>query len=346
MYIRNVHRGEFQQAKYYLKHGSFSRAYNLLKLFASYHVSRILKKPYVWGMPASISIEPTTACNLGCPECPSGLKQFTRPTGNLKPELLAKLLEETKESIQYATFYFQGEPFIHPKITALFQEASKRNIFSVTSTNAHFINEKVANAIIDSGLNKLIISIDGTTQEVYEKYRIRGKLEKVLEGTRAMLVAKEKRGANFPLVYFQFLVVKPNEHQIEEVEKLGAEMGVDGVIFKTAQVYDYQNGNPLIPDNEKYARYKKGLDGKWRIKNKLLNQCWKMWQSSVITWDGKVVPCCFDKDATHQMGTVATDSFKNIWHGLPYQNFRRQLLKSRSEIDICTNCSEGTKVWT
>jgi radical SAM protein with 4Fe4S-binding SPASM domain len=346
MYFRGVTKADFQQARYYLSHLTFVRFLNFAKLWSSFHVSRLAKRPVVWGMPSSISIEPTTACNLGCPECPSGLKQFTRPTGNLKPELLGRLFDQTEKHIQYCTFYFQGEPFIHPKITELFKEASDRNIFSVTSTNAHFISEKVADDIVDSGLNKLIISIDGTTQEVYEQYRIHGKLDKVLAGTREILAAKKRKLAKYPLVYFQFLVVKPNEHQIDDVEQLGKEMGVDGVLFKTAQVYEYENGNPLIPTNEKYARYKKGLDGKWRIKNKLLNQCWKMWQSCVITWDGKVVPCCFDKDATHQMGSIANDDFKEIWHGASYQNFRSQLLKSRSEIDICKNCSEGTKVWT
>lgn len=316
-----------------------------MKLWGGYHYSRLVKKPYQWGMPAAISIEPTTACNLGCPECPSGLKQFTRPTGNLKPELLGKILEEMGTYLQYITFYFQGEPFIHPRMIDLIKEASSRRIFSVTSTNAHFITDKLADAIIDSGLNKLIISIDGTTQEVYEQYRKKGSLEKVISGTQRILDAKIRRKAKYPLLYFQFLVVKPNEHQIDEVKELGKEMGVDGVLFKTAQVYAYKNGNPLIPTIEKYARYRKRNDGTWEIKNKLLNQCWKMWHSSVITWDGRVVPCCFDKDAKHAMGQLNSLPFREIWHGKTYRQFRQAILKSRDEIDICKNCSEGTKVW-
>lgn len=337
--------GDIQQARFHLKHLTFKRLSNMLGLWAGYHYSRLTKKPRQWAMPAALSIEPTTACNLGCPECPSGLKKFSRPTGNLNPKLLATILDEMAGTLQYLTFYFQGEPFIHPDMTGLIREASKRNIFSVTSTNAHFINEKSAADIVDSGLNKLIISIDGTTQEVYEQYRRKGSLEKVIRGTKHILKAKEQSGSKFPLVYFQFLVVRPNEHQIDEVKTLGNELGVDGVVFKTAQVYEYEDGNPLIPTNEKYSRYKQGSDGKWRIKNKLLNQCWKMWHSSVITWDGRVVPCCFDKDATHEMGQLGAVPFREIWNGAAYQNFRRSLLISRSEIDICKNCSEGTKVW-
>jgi len=340
-----VEKGDYHQAKYYLQNGSIKRYINILKLLAGYHYSRSLKKPHQWGLPASISIEPTTACNLGCPECPSGLKQFTRPQGNLNQKTLALLLDEIGDTLQYITFYFQGEPFIHPNMVGLIEEAAKRKIFTATSTNAHFITEKMADDIVSSGLGKLIISIDGTTQQVYEQYRKKGKIDKVIEGTRRILEARKKTGSVFPLVYFQFLVVKPNEHQIADVQKLGDEMGVDGVLFKTAQVYSYENGNPLIPTIDKYSRYKKGPDGKWSIKNKLLNQCWKMWQSSVVTWDGRIVPCCFDKDADHEMGQLGKQPFKDIWHGAAYRNFRQALLKSRSEIEICKNCSEGTTVW-
>jgi radical SAM protein with 4Fe4S-binding SPASM domain len=139
--------------------------------------------------------------------------------------------------------------------------------------------------------------------------------------------------------------VKPNEHQTEEVKKLGAELGVDEVKFKTAQIYDFENGNELIPENDKYSRYKKGMDGKYRIKNPLDDQCWKMWHSCVITWDGKVVPCCFDKDAHHVLGNISRDALTDVWKSADYQRFRSAILKGRSEIDICKNCSEGTRVW-
>jgi radical SAM protein with 4Fe4S-binding SPASM domain len=141
-------------------------------------------------------------------------------------------------------------------------------------------------------------------------------------------------------------VVKPNEHQIEDVKKLAAEVGVDEVRFKTAQIYDYENDpNKLIPTLEKYSRYKKTKEGKHQAKNKLQNHCWKLWQGNVITWDGTVVPCCFDKDATHRLGSLKNESFKDIWHNKNYKKFRKDITKSRKNIDICANCSEGLGVW-
>lgn len=297
------------------------------------------------GMPISIGIEPTTSCNLRCPECPSGLRSFTRPTGMLEEPLFKRLIDELEETLSYLTFYFQGEPYLHPKFLSLVSYAAQKGIYTSTSTNAHYLNDKQARDTVESGLNRLIISIDGTDQSTYESYRVGGNLEKVLEGTRNVLKWRAAFKSATPYVVFQFLVVRPNEHQVPEVQALAEKMGVDHVALKTAQVYDFQNGSDLIPTIDQYSRYRKKQDGTWEIKNQLLNHCWKMWNSCVITWDGRVVPCCFDKDAHYTLGNLSQNTFTEIWRGELYQQFRRSILKSRNEIDICTNCTEGTKVW-
>jgi radical SAM protein with 4Fe4S-binding SPASM domain len=234
---------------------------------------------------------------------------------------------------------------LHPKFLDLVKYASEKNIYTATSTNAHFLHSEMAKKTIESGLDRLIISIDGTTQETYQAYRVGGKLEKVIEGTKNILHWKKELKSKTPHVIFQFLVVKPNQHQIEDVKKLAKELGVNEVGLKTAQIYDYENGSDLIPTIEKYARYRLNKNGKYEIKNELLSHCWIMWSSCVITWDGLVVPCCFDKDATHRLGNIAENSFQNIWQSTEYQKFRQLVLESRSKIEMCKNCTEGTKVW-
>lgn len=297
-------------------------------------------------MPVALSVEPTTHCNLRCPECPSGLRKFSRPTGMLTTGLYESVIDELSPDLLYLLLYFQGEPYLHPQFNELVSYAHKKGIYTATSTNAHYLTDQRCMDTIESGLDRLIISIDGATQESYESYRIGGSLDKVLEGTKRLVQWKRKLKSRTPHVIFQFLVVRPNEHEIEAVKELATEAGVDEVRFKTAQVYDHENGSPLIPTIDKYSRYRQNPDGKWRIKNKLLDQCWKMWHSSVVTWDGRVVPCCFDKDATHVFGSVENgSSFREIWQSEPYNAFRKALLTSRSEIDICRNCTEGTKVW-
>ncbi|MDP4630338.1 MAG: SPASM domain-containing protein [Flavobacteriales bacterium] len=321
------------------------RLTNALLVYIGFYFSRFFKSAKPWGMPISLSIEPTTACNLGCPECPSGLKQFSRDTGNLKAENFNRWLDQLSPTLSYLNFYFQGEPFIHNDILQFISKASQAGIYTSTSTNAHFITEKKAQEIVQSGLDRILISIDGTTQEVYEQYRVHGSLQKVLDGTKHLVEARKNLNSRTPHIIFQFLVVRPNEHQIEEAKQLANEYKVDEIRFKTAQVYNYENGNPLIPTIEKYSRYKRLSNGKFIVKSSLDNHCWRMWSGAVVTWDGKVVPCCFDKDATHEMGNLSKEDFKSIWKGKAYAMFRKQLLKGRKEIDICKNCSEGTKVW-
>ncbi|MBS1650781.1 MAG: SPASM domain-containing protein [Bacteroidetes bacterium] len=324
---------------------SFFKIYNLIKLYLSFHYSKLLKKPFHFALPASISIEPTTSCNLRCPQCPSGLRTFTRPIGMLEQIFFTKTIHELQRHLVSLTFYFQGEPYLNANFLKMVKIASQAKIYTVTSTNAHFLTAQNCIDTINSQLDKIIISIDGTTQETYSKYRIGGTLDKLLEGTKELVKHKKALKSKTPFIVWQFVVFKHNQHQIDDVIKMGKEYGVDKVQIKTAQIYDFENGNSLIPDIDKYSRYKKNISGKFEIKNKLLNQCWRMWQSCVITWDGNIVPCCFDKDAKYTLGNLNINSFKTIWFSDVYKKFRAQILKGRNQLDICKNCTEGTKVW-
>lgn len=324
---------------------SLRRVWNFACVLASYYVTRLLRRPVQWGVPVTVSIEPTTACNLRCPECPSGLRAFTRPTGNLREDFFRHTIDALHRDLLYLIFYFQGEPYINPKFLDMVRYAHARRLYTITSTNGHFLDDTAARATVESGLDRLIISVDGTTQETYAQYRREGRLDTVLDGARRIVAWKRRLRSRTPHIVFQFLVVRHNEHQIPDIYRLAREIGVDEVKLKTAQVYDYENGNPLIPENEQYARYHRRPDGRWELKHALTNHCWKLWHACVITWDGAVVPCCFDKDAAHRLGDLKKLPFEQIWQGNSYTNFRQQLLKGRSAIDICTNCTEGCKVF-
>jgi len=210
-----------------------------------------------------------------------------------------------------------------------------------TSTNAHYLDKKMSEELIMSGLDRLIISLDGVDADTYVKYRRGGDFEKVIANIKSMVQLRKEHQASHPFLELQFLVLKHNEHQIEDIKKLGKDLGMDKVVLKTAQVYEFEEGNDFIPDLDKYARYQKQDDGKYRIKNKLPNYCFRMWSGCVLTWDNQVVPCCFDKDAEYKFGSINELNFTSIWKGDDYSNFRDQILRNRSEIEICRNCSEG-----
>ena len=178
------------------------------------------------------------------------------------------------------------------------------------------------------------------------RLNINGKLHEVLDGVKTLLSVREESARNNPLIVLQFIVFRHNEHQMESMRSLAAELGVDRLEFKSAQIYGFEMGSPMIPENELYSRYSRNPDGGYAIKNRLPNRCWRMWSGTVITWDGRVVPCCFDKDATHVLGDLNKENVRAVWNSEKYRDFRSRLSEARSKIDICTNCSEGVKVFS
>ncbi len=259
-----------------------------MKVYFSYQLTSVLKQPIQWGNPISLSFEPTTACNLKCPECPSGLRSFSRNTGNLKADFFKTSIDQVSKDLIYLIFYFQGEPYINPNFLDMVSYANEKGLYTITSTNGHFLNDANCKSTIESGLDRIIISIDGLTQKTYESYRIGGNLENVIKGTENLIKWKKDLNSKTPHIIFQFLVVRHNENEIEDLYKLADQIGVDEVKLKSAQIYDYKNGSDLIPTIEEYSRYSKQSDGSYKVKHKLVNKCWKLWHSCVITWDGIV----------------------------------------------------------
>jgi hypothetical protein len=108
------------------------------------------------------------------------------------------------------------------------------------------------------------------------------------------------------------------------------------------QILDEENIKSWLPEKDRYRRYIKN-DDRYLIRSNLKNRCLRLWINPVITWDAKVVPCCFDKDADHVMGDLNSASFKEIWHGGRFSAFRGSILKHRRGNIICRNCTSGLK---
>lgn len=258
----------------------------------------------------------------------------------LSETLYKKLIAEAKDYLTFLHLYFQGEPYLHPQFTELVSRANEAGIFTSTSTNAHYLNEENVKKTLDSGLKQLIISMDGITQEIYQDYRVGGKLSKVQEGLGRLLQIRKEKKLLYPRVVLQFLVTGKNEHQIPELMDWARRIRVDELQLKSTQIYNFENGSDLIPTELQYSRYVPDGNGKWKLKKEIENKCWRMWQGAVITWDGRVVPCCFDKDGSYVMGKVDDQTLGEIWKNEKYQAFRDRILKDRTQIDICKNCTE------
>ena len=312
---------------------------NLLKNRVSYAISNISKSGKVSGMPVSLSIEPAAICQLRCPECALGSDSIVRANKLMDFDLYKRVIDEVGPTLLYLLLYFQGEPFLSPTIFDMISYADTKNIYTTTSTNGQSIDQTVASKIVKSGLKKIIISLDGVTQETYETYRVGGNLNKTLQAIEFINAQKKAQNSRFPAIELQMIVFRHNEHEIEAFKKIAQKMKVQKITIKTAQIYNYTKKTELIPTIKKYSRYKT-INGNWELKKKLHNRCLRMWQSAVITTDGELLPCCFDKNANFSYGNLNKYSVKELWNNDKALSFRKTVLSNRKSIDMCQNCSE------
>lgn len=326
----------------YIKYLTPAKASSAIKAMLSYYIAGLLKKPIVWGLPVSLSIEPTNHCNLNCPECPAAKSKSFRQRGFISDEMYYRIIDENARHTWHLMLYFQGEPFLHPSLNDFISYAVKKRIYTVTSTNGHYINHEMAGRIVTSGLHEIIVSMDGATQESYRKYRKNGSLSRVIAAIDYLQEWKRKMHRVYPLVHLQFLVFSHNEHEMEAMRSFSRMYHIDKLTFKSAQINSPANIRNMLPENPKYRRYQ---NPKGNIQEKKLkNQCKRLWTAPVITYNGLVLPCCFDKHARHAFGNIAGEPLQNLWQSPQFHAFRKMLLTNRKKIPMCNNCTQGIKV--
>jgi radical SAM protein with 4Fe4S-binding SPASM domain len=318
--------------------GRFVKPANAFLSGYSFLHSTMSGKPLIKGMPVAISAELTNNCNLKCPECASGSGLMKRARGFMDIGLFRKLINELDPYVYYINLYFQGEPMLHPDFFSFLEEA--KNSKTTVSTNGHFLTAENSESLVLSPLKELIISLDGMDQKTYSEYRRNGDFNKVIVGINNVVMARKKFRSSIK-IEIQFLVNRHNEKQISKVKQFARESGVL-LKMKSMQVISTGDAGDWMPSGSKYKRYMRNKEG-YVIKRSLPDRCRRLWYNPVITWDGKVVPCCFDKDADYIMGDLNLNSFREIWQGPAFNEFRSNILTGRSRIEMCRNCTEGLR---
>jgi radical SAM protein with 4Fe4S-binding SPASM domain len=316
----------------------FVRQRNVIAAMYSYLVSSMTGRPVIKGMPVAINAELTNHCNLRCPECSTGSGLMTRPKGFMSETLFDKMISELEPYLYNINLYFQGEPMLHPGFFHFLKKCA--NLRTMVSTNGHFLSEENAEKLASSGLKKLVISLDGMDQPVYSLYRVNGDFKKVTKGIQNVSDAVKRNSSPLEVV-IQFLVNKNNEHQIGKVRKFADRMNAE-LKLKSMQIIKKDDFIKWLPAESRFSRYENKCNT-YTIKNSYPDRCARLWLNPVISWDGRVLPCCFDKDADHVMGDLNEDSFWEIWTGPKYRTFRKSILSGRRMIDICRNCTSGLR---
>lgn len=287
--------------------------------------------------PYSIVIEPTNICNLQCPLCSTGIGAKTRKKGTLELENFKLLIDQIKETTLQLALQNWGEPTLVADLPEMIRYAADAGIYVRLSTNFS-VNYPVGylESLIKSGLGILVIDLDGTTQEVYEKYRRNGNLETVLVNTEKAVKIKRDNKLKFPIIQTRMLVTSYNEHQIDEFREISKRLEVDEMELGNIQI-NPNTAKTWLPKNKEFV-YETYL-GEHRV-----TPCHWPWTSLVINWDGGVSPCCIIDDQNSDFGNIFDVGLSKLWNNEYYTSARSEFsqIKNITKFTICNMCKNDT----
>lgn len=295
-------------------------------------------------LPAFLSVEPANFCQLRCPECPVGMAGGRpRSPQLLSDEVWQRVLNDLVPYAHTVQFYFQGEPLLNHHLPRMIADVQATGAYTIVSTNAQALTQDMAEALVTSGLRRIIISMDGLSEDSYSAYRIGGSLTRTKEALRLLQAAKRRCHTRYPIVELQCLRLRTNEHEWDAFRRVYRSLGANHLCFKTAQLYGYSQGHPLMPTKERYSRYVKGKDGLYHMREKWWHRllthrlCYRLWAGCVISTEGDMLPCCYDKAHVYSYGNILLALPKQVWYNAKATAFRREVIDKKT-IDICANC--------
>lgn len=292
----------------------------------------------IFPTPFFVSVEPASVCQLRCPACIVGLsKHSVNNHFSFMPlSVWQRVLAEVRKTAKIIQFYFQGEPLLNKDLPAMIREAHEAGLYTIVSTNAQAMTPELAEALVRAGLNRIIVSMDGLSDESYNAYRVGGSLNQTKAALRYLREAKKIcQQSGLTTIELQVLRLKTNEHEWLAFKRLYRSLGADRLTFKTAQLYDYANGHPLMPSDPRYNRYVKGTDGLYHRKRRW-PWCTRVITGCVITANGDVLPCCYDKSHEHVFGNIMEAPLAEILRSDKARAFMRAA--QREQPAICKEC--------
>jgi MoaA/NifB/PqqE/SkfB family radical SAM enzyme len=338
--ISSVAKGRVtQRVEVALRHWGWRKFFNFWRVEAQLRLGR----SKVWGYPYEWEIDTTNICQLKCPLCHTGLGTVNRQKGVMHYETFTKVIDEIKDYCIWLTLYSWGEPFLNKQIDRFVAYANKNNIATIISSNLNKpLTCAMAESIIKAGLDVIIVSMDGTTQEVYEQYRVGGHLNRVQDNVRLLAQTKRELGSETPHMEWQFIVMKQNEHQVEEAHAMSKELGFNSIVFKKVDFPHGESDSAVarrwLPSSRQVEDGQSPFDKPYGENGA---RCWRLWRSGVVNWDGGYAPCCYLTDAKDDFGNVTDSSIKEIWNNQQYMT-ARDLFKGRvsTSTDVgCTTCN-------
>jgi radical SAM protein with 4Fe4S-binding SPASM domain len=328
---------EYQCIPIHVKKASYRKIMNWILV----ELSIVLRTKKPWGWPTFLQIEPTTKCNLNCSYCPVSL-ETGRPKGNADKKMVERLIDEIGDYTLILVLWGWGEPFVNPDVYDMIAYAKERGISAISSTNGHvFADRNQARRLVHSGIDALIVSTTGVTQDSFARFR-KGNVDTSLQGVRNIVEEKQRQHSDTPRISLTLVVTQYNEHELEPAKEIAKSLGVDMLSLKKvnpcALYLEEEKSVEALPKDDRYKRFRYDSTGKkpLEVRN---NPCKALWHKTNLRWDGRINSCTFDFEGASALGDFKKEKFKKIWRGESYRRMREKFRKDWRSIPMCSRCT-------
>jgi radical SAM protein with 4Fe4S-binding SPASM domain len=293
------------------------------------------------GRPYMAHISPSGICDLSCALCPAG-DPSVRGRTLLSYDLFRKFIDEAGDTLLYLILWGWGEPLLNPELSRMISYARSRGILTVCSTNLNRLTPASAGEIVGSGLDALIIALDGASEETAARIRPGASLARTSAYVRMLVSERSRRGATKPFLNLRMVVSRENEGEIDAFRRLGRELGVDMVSFKAFSTRqpgyaDPEHDRAFVPVGKKFRWYDY-LPDFAADPGRGLYRCKFPWTKPTLFPDGAIAFCEFDLRAEYPLGNIREKSFDEIWFGPRARIFRRAFRRGRAGAAFCRDC--------
>lgn len=318
--------------------GNFSKPWHFLII--------ALKHKFL-GYPYMAVIETGNYCNIRCATCPTPHNKIHRKKELMSLDNLKKVINNIKNSVHVVLLFDTGEPLLHPDICQMINYTHKNNLYTVISTNATLLNEKMAEGLLKSGLDEILLCLDGVTKESYERFREGANFETVMKNIDYFCQRKQELKLKKPYIELQFILNKLNQNEVDDIKKIAKKLKVDRLHIKSFVLGEYAYSREEIkelsekfsPDTKEYGKkviYFKKQNGLLEPKRHIV-ECSLVRNQFVVLVDGKISMCCYDLNGEYLYGDALTQKLEDIWFSAKAKEMRK-FAKNR-KYPLCKICS-------